>query len=48
MVGSESTRWLVEGFVDVLVELGCLAQLLGPSTSVGQTGLLFLAIGGAW
>ena len=48
MVGSESTRWWDEGVVDVLVELGCLARLLGPFFSVGRTGLLFLAIGGAW
>ena len=48
MVGSESTRGLDEGAVDVLVELGCLARLLGPFSSVGQTGLLFLAIGGVW
>ena len=48
MVGSESTRWLDEEVVDVPVKLGCLARLLGPFSSVGQTGLLFLAIGGAW
>ena len=48
MVGPESTWGLDEGVVDVLVEPECLAQLLGPSSSVGQTGLLFLAIGGAW
>ena len=48
MVGLESTRWLDEEVVDVLVELGCLARLLGPSASVNQTGSLFLAIGGAW
>ena len=48
MVGSGSTRWLDEGVVDVLVEPGCLARLLGPSFSVGRTELLFLAIGGAW
>ena len=41
-------RGLDEEVVNVLVELGCLAQLLGPSSSVGRTGLLFLAIGGAW
>ena len=46
MVGLGSTRGLVEGVVDVLVELGCLAQPLGPSVFVSQTGLLFLAIGG--
>ena len=45
MVGLESMRGLDEGVVDVLVEPGYLAQLLGPSSSVGQTGLLFLAIG---
>ena len=48
MVGSESMRGLGEGVVDVLVELGCLARWLGPFSFVGQTGLLFLAIGGAW
>ena len=48
MVGSELTRGLDEGVVDVLVELGCLARLLGPFFSVDQTGLLFLAIGGVW
>ena len=37
-------RWLDEGAVDVLVELGCLVRLPGPFFSVGQTGLLFLAI----
>ena len=46
MVGSELMRWLDKGVVNVLVEPGCLAQLLGPSVSVGQTGLLSLAIGG--
>ena len=46
MVSSVSTRGLDEGVVDVLVELGCLARLLGPSVSVSRTGLLFLAIGG--
>ena len=48
MVGSELTRGLGEGVVNVLVELGCLARLLGPSVSVSQTGLLFLAIGVVW
>ena len=48
MVSSGSMRWLDKGVVDVLVELGCLARLLGPFFSVGRTGLLFLAIGGAW
>ena len=47
MVGSESTRGLDEGVVDVLVDSECLVRLLDPSFSVGQTGLLFLAIGGA-
>ena len=45
MVGSELTRGLDEEVVDVLVELGCLAQQLGPFSSVGQIELLFLAIG---
>ena len=45
MVGLGSTRGLDKGVVDVLVELGCLARLLGPFSSVGHTGLLFLAIG---
>ena len=48
MVSSESTRLLDEGVVDVLVEPGCLVRLLGPFAFVGQTGLLFLAIGGVW
>ena len=48
MVGSELTRGLDEEVVNVLVEPGCLVRLLGPSVSVGQTGLLFLAIGGVW
>ena len=37
---------LDEGVVGVLVDSECLVQLLGPSSSVCQTGLLFLAIGG--
>ena len=48
MVGLESTGRLDVGVVDVLVEPGCLARLLGPFFSVGRTGLLSLAIGGAW
>ena len=48
MVGSELTRGLGEGVVNVLVEPGCLARLLGPFSSVDQTVLLFLAIGGVW
>ena len=48
MIGSGSMRWLDEGVVNVLVELGCLAQLLGPSFSVSRIGSLFLAIEGVW
>ena len=45
MVGLESMRGLDEGVVDVLVEPGYLARLLGPFSFVDRTGLLFLAIG---
>ena len=48
MVSSASTRGLDKEVVDVLVEPGCLVRLLGPLVFVDQTGLLFLAIGGAW
>ena len=47
MVSSELTRGLDKGVVDVLVDSECLVRLLGPSSFVGRTGLLFLAIGGA-
>ena len=45
IVGSELMRGLDEAVVGVLVEPGCVVRLLGPSSSVGRTGLLFLAIG---
>ena len=48
MVSSGLMRDLGVEVVGVLVEPECLVQLLGPSSSVGQTGSLFLAIGGAW
>ena len=32
------------GVVDVLVELGCLARLLGPFASVDRTDCLFLPL----
>ena len=47
MVGSELMRGLDERVVGFLVDSECLVRLLDPSFSVGQTGLLFLAIGGA-
>ena len=48
MVSSGPTMGLDEGVVDVLVDSECLVRLLGPSSSVGRTGLLSLAIGGVW